>query len=333
MVVLHYLQPGATVEMKSKLCEIVRQMACLLGNFPYRINQEAEVVNFPYVGRDLSTLYPTCIYSDGFGREFNRFDRAQALNTLMALFPLTSILNESIVKECPDHPIPEKVKDRFQGHKVWNIFKWEEEGIPLKSLHAVPTSISFLQKLPATAALLAQPYQAPAPIETEILIRLPHVLARGHSLSICGNGAGLDWDHRAPLFKIDDLTYVYRFTGSAGNCEYKILCDGTWETGGNHLVEAGKKTEIIPNLSLPKPTTGITVNGGPSDNMTIRGQGIKALSWEKGQPMTYAMGRWTFVTDEPCEIFEFKILKNGVWQQGDNGIAVFNEETEINPKF
>lgn len=324
-LVVEYLKPDVNQDFKNHVREIVRQMACLVGKFPFAITgSNGGLVNFPYVDQDLNAIFATCIYSDStsFGKKFTSDDRTNALKNLVTLFPLNSLLNAGVVKEFPDFPIPESLNERVQGqHKIYAFRQnWAELHIPLNAPAAAPAP-----------QVLSPP--AAASVETEILVRLPSPLAHGHMLSICGNGAGLDWDHRAPLFKIDERTFVYRFRGSPGDIEYKILCDGTWETGGNHRAEAGKKTEIVPNLSLPKPTTVITVNGGPSDNMTIRGQGIKALSWDKGQPMTYADGRWTFVTDEPCEIFEFKILKNGAWQQGDNGIAVFNEETEINPTF
>lgn len=165
-------------------------------------------------------------------------------------------------------------------------------------------------------------------------IRVKCELAPGHSLTIRGNGAGLNWDAGVPLEKIDIETYVYRFYGSTNPfVDFKVMLDDqTWEEGSNHRVECGKQTDIIPNLTLPKPFTLITVNGGPNDDLYIRGNRA-GLNWERGQKMKYERDKWTFETDQR-EGFQFKVLKRDKdWEQGDNRFAVFNTELAYTPKF
>ena len=170
-------------------------------------------------------------------------------------------------------------------------------------------------------------------ITTEIRVKCE--LPRGHILTIRGKSAGLNWGKGIPLTKVDNQTYVYRYLGRTDPLiECKIMLDDqTWEEGSNHFVEQGKQVEIIPQLSLPKPSTLITVYGGPNDDLYIRGDG-PGLNWEKGQKMKYANSKWTFESDQRCEPFEFKVLKQDKeWEQGDNSFAIFNTELAYTPKF
>jgi hypothetical protein len=167
-------------------------------------------------------------------------------------------------------------------------------------------------------------------------IRIKCQVPSGHHLTIRGEGGDLKWGEGKPLEKIGEDTYVYRITGSKGNIEYKILFDDLgWESCPNHTVEAGKSTEITPDLKIPK-TPLITVSYNGNGQLFIRGTG-PGMNWVKGVAMKkVGVGMFAFEGPNDANDFEFKFLIDddiNRWSQGEDFKFSKGKTTHFVPRF
>lgn len=81
------------------------------------------------------------------------------------------------------------------------------------------------------------------------------------------------------------------------------------------------KTEVIAQVDV-----------GFGNTLSIRGLGA-GLSWEKGLPMEWSEGAWTWTTSNK-ENFEFKVLINdSSWAQGENLHAKAGTKVVFKPTF
>ena len=72
---------------------------------------------------------------------------------------------------------------------------------------------------------------------------------KANSLTIRGNGPGLDWNRSAPFKHLGADLWVWETTQHFNNFEFKLLLnDVKWESGPNHRVQHGKKEEIFPRF-------------------------------------------------------------------------------------
>jgi hypothetical protein len=74
---------------------------------------------------------------------------------------------------------------------------------------------------------------------------------------------------------------------------------------------------------------------GFSNELFIRGEGISALSWDKGTSMkNISPTEWMWESDRPCSTIQFKVLVNdNHFEQGENHTIAFGQEIEVIPKF
>ena len=69
----------------------------------------------------------------------------------------------------------------------------------------------------------------------------------GNSIFIRGQGAGLSWEKGLPLNCIGGSVWVWSTNQAQGKVVFKILLnDQVWAKGGDVVVEAGRKIEIVP---------------------------------------------------------------------------------------
>lgn len=293
----HYVE--GTPEFKRNLCALVRQVAVLVGRFPLK---------GCYVVERIPAIYATSIYSGPliFGQRFTKTDMQSALRELVDSFPLNAILNDSVVLEYPEYPIPSATIGHSSEPKADQTLPDRSE--PLFPPHQFPLSVT----------------------EIKVDFKLPD----NHTLAIRGQGADLNWSKGRALDKVDEM-YVYRFQGQSSHIEYKILLDDIqWEIGKNHRIKPGKVVTIAPSFSTPKPTTLICVKGGPEDELYIRGQGGAGLSWDKGIEMKYANGQWTFETNDQFVKLEYKVLKKDqIWERGWNHTSLYKTKLTLSPTF
>lgn len=165
-------------------------------------------------------------------------------------------------------------------------------------------------------------------------IRVKCKVPFGHTLTVRGQGGGLDWGCGKVLIQQDEETYVHRMEGVVGRVEYKILLDDhLWEGGTDRVIEAEKSQEITP--SLPLPIVPIVVNFNESaKRLFIRGTG-PGMSWDKGVELNYVNGKFVFECSEECGDFEFKVLIDNVhWsKEKENYKAQKGKTVEITPAF
>jgi hypothetical protein len=168
------------------------------------------------------------------------------------------------------------------------------------------------------------------PITTEIKVHCN--LPFGHTLTVRGEGAGLDWEKGVALEKIDEETYVYRKQGVVGSAQYKILLDDSqWEIVDNRSIEAQKSQEITPNLTLPIVPVVVNYDGAGKLYIFCNGPG---MSWDKGIELKQVDRKWAFETDSKFDKFDYKIVLNSTqWEQSDNRQAEIGKTDFISPKF
>lgn len=102
-----------------------------------------------------------------------------------------------------------------------------------------------------------------------------------------------------------------------------------------------KKEEPARQISQSKPkkpvVTQIVVrcDCGFPNALFIRGEGLAALSWDKGLPMkNVSADQWVWESDRPCSTVQFKVLINDTrYEIGENHSVAFGQRTEVTPKF
>ncbi len=87
----------------------------------------------------------------------------------------------------------------------------------------------------------------PKPTVTEVAARID--VGFGNQLFIRGQGNGLSWDKGTPLLCRDDSTWVWSTPQAKGKITFKLLLnDQIWAQGPDLVVEAGAKTETVPQF-------------------------------------------------------------------------------------
>jgi predicted alpha/beta superfamily hydrolase len=77
-----------------------------------------------------------------------------------------------------------------------------------------------------------------------------HYPAGGHTLSLRGSAAPLDWDHGLALQPGADDTWTVALDGAAGALEVKpLLDDATWSLGPNYVVPEGAAVDLYPRFT------------------------------------------------------------------------------------
>lgn len=85
-----------------------------------------------------------------------------------------------------------------------------------------------------------------APGETVLRVRYP---AGAHTVSLRGDGPGLDWNHGVAFSRIDENTYEWRSTAVTHPFEWKPLLDDTvWSRGPNYTALAGTVVTVTPRF-------------------------------------------------------------------------------------
>jgi predicted alpha/beta superfamily hydrolase len=87
------------------------------------------------------------------------------------------------------------------------------------------------------------------------LIRV-HYPDSGHTLSLRGDTAPLDWTKSVPLTAdADKTTYEYLLQSPAGPVQFKpLLDDTTWAHGDNYTIQPGQTVDIYPHFMATKGT-------------------------------------------------------------------------------
>ena len=136
-----------------------------------------------------------------------------------------------------------------------------------------------------------------------------------------------DWKAEIPLEQTGPTTWVL-CPKIYGKVAYKILCDGVWETGPNHVISSGKTVRRTPTF----PTTvRVTHTAPPNSTLSLRGEWPGA-HWDKDIPLTQVRpGIWETTLEHP--LGPFKILRNGQWEQGDNHHANTGRVNTVSPIF
>lgn len=98
-----------------------------------------------------------------------------------------------------------------------------------------------------------------------------------------------------------------------------------------------KSPEIQPSDVKGSSRTKITVkfDCGFNNFLSIRGEGIPKLSWEKGTPLkNIKADEWVFETDQPFPKGEFKILINdNIYESGPNHSITSGKSIQFTPYF
>lgn len=81
----------------------------------------------------------------------------------------------------------------------------------------------------------------------------------GHHLAVRGDAAPLDWTLGWPAVSTADATWEAAFLGWEGTVAYKwLLDDSTWESGDDHVAQAGAEEVVSPSfnpLNPPSPAS------------------------------------------------------------------------------
>jgi hypothetical protein len=202
------------------------------------------------------------------------------------------------------------------------------------------------EALPIPVPVIPLPSHQLQPTEMMFKCKIPI----GHTLFIRGSGNGLSWEKSSPLTPIDEDTWSLHSHTPLEDMEYKFrLDDALWEDGDNHKMVQGKIDEAHPRFTLPpssrvemsdtlsKPirTTQITVKFDTElkNGLSLCGNG-PGMNWEKGIELrNIGHGVWAFETQSDFENFEYKIVFNGKWEDGDNHKIDCGKKEEIAPKF
>lgn len=179
--------------------------------------------------------------------------------------------------------------------------------------------------------------------ETVITVKCPN-LPGNQTLSIRGNGAGLNWNNCVKLTQIDWETFEFKtnvpFTGEL---EYKFLIDGAkWERGANHKITEGKRAECIHSFEQqvlpPVQKTVIEVSCFVPSGKTLSLSGTGPLgNWDQLIPMRRIghSDRWYLSLEGEFPSFQYKLrLSSGEWEQGSDRSATCGKKGEIkSPHF
>ncbi len=222
-------------------------------------------------------------------------------------------------------------------------FRWKAtiaSGGEFKPFRDLSHFFSKIQR-PYVRALLVQamtdlpgfeiPSEIPPPAITKIEVKCK--VPFGHTLTIRGQGADLDWGQGKHLQKIDEETYVYCIQDLTQKMEYKLLLDDVqWENCNNREIEPENSQNCIPALSFPKTSVIVNFEAG-SNKLYIRGTG-PGMSWEKGIELSALNGKYILDFQEYPNDFEFKILLNDhQWSAGKNFKFQNGKAIEISPVF
>lgn len=79
----------------------------------------------------------------------------------------------------------------------------------------------------------------------------------------------------------------------------------------------------------------VKCNCGFPNNLYIRGEGIKELSWDQGTLMKCTKAdEWVWETDSPFNKAQFKVLINDKWYEvGDNHVIDCGKSFTLQPRF
>lgn len=87
--------------------------------------------------------------------------------------------------------------------------------------------------------------------------------------------------------------------------------------------------------SRTKTTLLIKFDCGFNNHLTIRGEGVPNLNWEKGVPLkNINQDEWIFETETPFKNGQYKILINDtIFETGENGTLKYGNRHEHTPRF
>jgi hypothetical protein len=79
----------------------------------------------------------------------------------------------------------------------------------------------------------------------------------------------------------------------------------------------------------------VKCNCGFPNNLYIRGEGVKGLSWDKGSLMKCTKAdEWIWETDTPFQKAQIKVLINDKWYEaGDNHVIDCGKSVIFQPRF
>jgi hypothetical protein len=174
-------------------------------------------------------------------------------------------------------------------------------------------------------------------------IEVRHQIPSGRNLFIRGDKGGLNWGKGIPLILTADDRWVYRSrTPLPAGTEYKFLLDDTtWEEGGNRTLgrmdPPAPHFLNLPALSLrPQSQTRITAHfpALEGQQLFIRGTG-PGMGWDRGVALRHVGSDiWTFDLEGEFRPFEYKILlKDSIWEQGNNHSTQSGKKEDSEPKF
>lgn len=95
------------------------------------------------------------------------------------------------------------------------------------------------------------------------------------------------------------------------------------------------KEKAPKGKSSPKTRIVVKYDCGFGNKLSIRGEGVSSLSWEKGVPLkNLGTSEWVWETDRPFSVATFKILFNDKnFEQGENHVIGYGQESKIIPQF
>jgi protein tyrosine phosphatase len=131
-----------------------------------------------------------------------------------------------------------------------------------------------------------------------------------HNPYIRGQGNGLSWEKGIPLKRINDETFIYRFS-TAERTEFKIYMNDVESEGNiNHCIENTNKIKITPTFrALNAPTIAINCDLKEGQKLYIRGNGPgMGKSKDEAVELKKVNGTWIYESpQENFKSFEFKI--------------------------
>lgn len=305
---IYDLDSPATDNLKNNLQTLVHQLAVLVGKFPYPTRIKDDSITCPFVGSDASAVYATSIFAYAFGKDPTPKGTKAGLDGLVSLFPLNSILNNSILKEFPDHPITERIEARFDGSKTFigHSFKWREPDVPLKKPEV-------------------KPVEAPAAVETPLAVGVPAAIAIPPLFEALA--AFDEVPAAAALAPVVEVPPFFGAPAAFDEVAAAVALAAVVEVPPVIAIPVAVEVPPAAAATPPKPRYFIKVVGQPEDDLYIRGE-KGDLNWVKGVKMTYDNGLWTFGTEN--DPVEFKILKgDSVWEKGHNHKVEPHDETMI----
>lgn len=117
----------------------------------------------------------------------------------------------------------------------------------------VPNSRSITVTLPPNSARMLTsgcPAEYHQPVYTQTRVIIHYDTGFGNTLSIRGDTLPLHWDFGQRCENVDAATWQFILERPvSGNLSFKVLLnDTTWESGNNHVVQAGGTIELWPSF-------------------------------------------------------------------------------------